>query len=288
MSTTETFQVERKANLAHDRFVAEHLEQSRPVILTDAISHWRALKKWTPDFFLQRYARVKVTIDGRSYAMSDFIDLVLDSEPDRPAPYLRNYSIEKHFPDLLHDITPLPQCTRPNWFESRLFPSRQSCLFLELYIGGRGARFPSLHYDGWHAHAFLMQLYGVKQYLFFSPEQTALVYPGRNGEQNCSQLDDVEQPDPARFPLFAQATPIRCELHPGETLFVPAGWWHTARILSPSITVSVNSANSVNWRQMIPDYCAYQGSQKSRLYVRGLRLYLKSLGLFAPVLDWIC
>ena len=170
--------------------------------------------------------------------------------------------------------------------KSRLFPSKQSCTFLELYIGGRGAIFPRLHYDGWHAHAFLMQLYGVKQYLFFPPQQTHLLYPGK--ARTSSLLDDVEHPDLTRFPLFAQATPIRCELHPGETLFVPGGWWHTARILSPSITVSANTANRVNWQQVVPDYCASMGSGKSRLYTHALRLHLKLLGLFAPVLDWIC
>ena len=286
MDSSDTIEVLRRAELPHDQFVADHLQRSRPVILTDAIPHWRALTRWTPQFFLERYGAVTVTIDDQSYTMADFIDLVFRSEPDHPAPYLRNYPIEKHFPELLTDILPLPQCTRPNWFESRLFPSKQSCTFLELYIGGRGAIFPRLHYDGWHAHAFLMQLYGVKQYLFFPPQQSHLLYPGK--ARTSSLLDDVEHPDLTRFPLFAQATPIRCELHPGETLFVPGGWWHTARILSPSITVSANTANRVNWQQVVPDYCASMGSGKSRLYTHALRLHLKLLGLFAPVLDWIC
>ena len=287
MNLPETTQVQRKTNLPHDQFLAEHVAQSRPVILTDAISHWKALTQWTPQFFLERYGSATVIIDGKSYAMADFIQLVLHSEQDHPAPYLRNYLIERYFPDLLPDIMPLPQCMRPNWFESGLFPSKQSCTFLELYIGGRGATFPSLHFDGWHTHAFLMQLHGVKQYLFLPPEQTPLVYPGRAGADNVSVLEDVEHPELMRFPLFAQATPIRCELHPGETLFVPAGWWHTARILSPSITVSANTANSTNWQQLVPDYCAYMGSQKSRLYNHALRLQLEVLGLLAPLLDWI-
>jgi histone arginine demethylase JMJD6 len=288
MNTTGTIEVQRRGNLPHKSFVAEHLARSRPVILTDAISHWRALKQWTPKFFAERYGDVTVTIDDRSYAMADFIDQVLHSEQGGPAPYLRNHLIEKNLPELLLDIMPLPQCTRPNWFESSLFPSKQSCTFLELYIGGRGASFPTLHYDGWHTHAFLMQCYGVKELLFFPPEQAHLVYPGREGAQNVSQLDDIEHPDLTKFPLLAQATPIRCELHPGETLFVPGGWWHTARMLSPSITVSANTANSVNWKQLMPEFCAYRGSQKSRLFNQALRLHLKILGMLAPLLDRIC
>ena len=48
---------------------------------------------------------------------------------------------------------------------------------------------------------------------------------------------------------------MRFPLHPGETLFVPAGWWHTARILSPSVTVSINSVNRANSAAFRRDYC---------------------------------
>jgi hypothetical protein len=96
---------------------------------------------------------------------------------------------------------------RPIGSKAAFSRPKQSCTFLELYIGGRGATFPSLHFDGWHTHAFLMQLYGVKQYLFLPPEQTHLVYPGRGGAQNVSVLDDVEHPDFMRFPLFASSNP---------------------------------------------------------------------------------
>ena len=101
MNIPETTQVQRKTNLPHDQFLAEHLAQSRPVILTDAISHWKALTQWTPKFFLERYGSATVIIDGKSYAMADFIQSVLHSEQDHPAPYLRNYLIERYFPELL-------------------------------------------------------------------------------------------------------------------------------------------------------------------------------------------
>jgi len=155
--------------------------------------------------------------------MAEFIGEVLASSPENPAPYLHNYLLEDYLPELLADIDPPPQCTRPNWFESRMFPSKRSYTFVELYIGGRGARFPQLHYDGWHTHAYLMQLQGVKEYVFYSPQQAPFLYAKPGRERNKSLVDDVENPDLDRFPLFAQAQPVHCELHPGETLFVPAG-----------------------------------------------------------------
>ena len=37
---------------------------------------------------------------------------------------------------------------------------------------------------------------------------------------------------------------------------MPSGWWHTARILSPSVTVSVNGVNRANARSFRRDYCS--------------------------------
>ena len=35
---------------------------------------------------------------------------------------------------------------------------------------------------------------------------------------------------------------------------MPSGWWHTARILSPSVTVSINSVNRTNAAPFRRDY----------------------------------
>jgi hypothetical protein len=152
--------------------------------------------------------------------------------------------------------------------------------FIEAYIGGAGASFPMLHYDGVHTHAFLMQIEGVKEYIALPPNQEPFVYPraGRWRNQSCV---DVGNPDFERHPLFAYATGSRFELHPGETLFVPAGWWHTARILTPSITVSTNCVNAANWSSFVDDYCrqslpvpGYQRSSGLKRFV--LRSYLQA------------
>lgn len=76
---------------------------------------------------------------------------------------------------------------------------------------------------------------------------------------------------------FGQASGIRFKLLPRETLFVPAGWWHTARILSTSITVSINAANQPNWGQFSRDYCAGVASY-SRLKAALLLPYMLMLG----------
>lgn len=249
--------IDRRAGLTRAQFGNEYLNPPRPVILADATTHWRARNRWTPQFFKREYGHLGVEIDGESMLLSDLIDRVEASTNDNPAPYLRNQPLGEWPPELFDDVSPMPECTQPNWLESRLFPSRRPLSSEEVYIGGRGARFPVLHYDGFHTHAFLMQLYGDKEYIAFSPAQTPLMYPQDDPAANRSRIDDVLQPDRAAFPLFDQAEGLRFELHPGETLFVPAGWWHTARILSPSVTVSINSVNRANSAAFRNDYCAH-------------------------------
>jgi len=248
-------QIDRRAGLSRDEYEREYLHPLRPVILTDAISHWGALGRWSPEFFKKEYGALEVEVDGETMALGDLIDRVEASTDDNPAPYLRNQALAEWPPELSSDVFPMPDCTQPNWLESRVFPNGENLSSVEVYIGGQGAQFPVLHYDGLHTHAFLMQLYGDKEYIVFSPEQTRFMYPQDGIQANKSRIVDLLDPDLAVFPLFGQAEGFRFSLHPGETLFVPSGWWHTARILSPSVTVSINGLNRANGAAFRRDYC---------------------------------
>ena len=100
-----------------------------------------------------------------------------------------------------------------------------------------------------------MQLYGDKEYIVLSPDQTRFLYPADGRAANKSRITDLLHPDLEAFPLFDQAEGVRFQLHPGETLFVPSGWWHTARILGPSVTVSINGLNRANSAAFRRDHC---------------------------------
>ncbi len=244
----------RWTDLGKKRYVREYVLPLKPVIITDGIEHWVARKKWTLDFFKQQYSGIPLTVDGRQLTMGILIDEVNVSTPERPAPYLRNHPVKELPEELQFDVRPMPECVSPNWFDHKLIKAWKDFTYVELYIGGTGAKFPTLHYDGLHTHAFLMQLEGVKEYVAFPPSQSPLMYAGQGARENKSDVDNIEAPDMARFAKFAGASGFRFKLFPGETLFVPAGWWHTARILSPSITVSINAANAANWKDFSRDF----------------------------------
>jgi hypothetical protein len=286
------FEIERRTGLSYKEFAGEYLYANKPVIVADAINQWNALKRWTPEFFKCQFGEMKFVINDAEYGqegfkesdeveftMSQFIDRVLESTEENPAPYFRNKILYDLFPTLTQDIKPLPEYFQPNWLGERYLVGRVGKVLnrgaaIELYIGGRGGAFPVLHYDGAGTHAFLMQIYGRKQYIVYPPEQEPYLYSSSK-KINHSLINSVENPDLGRFPLFANAVATTFFLDPGELLFVPCHWWHTAKILSPSITISVNVLNQSNWHELVK-YFAMQ--QHSSLVSLAGRAYLTGAG----------
>jgi hypothetical protein len=270
-------EIDRRHNLPYEDFAREYLFPNKPVILSGALEGWRAVAHWTPEYFRNTYGAMKLSIDGKDYTMADFIDRVNSSTPETPAPYLRNAVIDQLLPELLSDIQPLPGYFFPNWLDGK-FSNPLRWLHNgspELYIGGSGAKFPLLHFDNYHTHAFLAQVYGIKEYTAFSPDQTPFLYVSPK-KYNASLIPDLENPDLERFPLFAKAVPMRFQLHPGEILFVPGGLWHTAKMLTPSISISVNRANASNWAQLTHDMYTHAPlhlKPMAAAYLTGMRVF---------------
>ncbi len=44
--------------------------------------------------------------------------------------------------------------------------------------------------------------------------------------------------DDPRFPLYRHASPVRCALQPGETLYLPSMWFH--KVQQRGLTIAVN------------------------------------------------
>ena len=247
--------IERRPGLSQDTFRRKYVNSRRPVILTDAIASWKALSRWTPEFFRSEFGDRKVPIDEGFVAMRDFIEGVEQSSEREPGPYLMGTGTGRYlgdlFPELLADIEPRPDYLQPNWLEDHFYPPYVAEILnrgamAEIFFGGCGARFPVLHWDYLAYHAFAFQIYGAKQWTLYAPSDSGNLYP-KLEMPNQSRVENFEDPDLDRFPRLAAARAIQFELHAGEMLFVPWGWWHTTHLPGPSISVSINSANASNW-----------------------------------------
>ena len=216
-------QIERRQGLSYDEFYHEYEMKLRPVVITDALKGWTALGKWTPQYFAEHYPDKCIRLrDGSELPMGTFIDRVMNSSPENPAPYWTNAPLQEHFPELLADIDSGLAYFHPNWgarsyFHKGMQASLQRGSMIEIYIGGNGGAFPIVHWDGLSSHAFLMQIYGRKRYFAWPEEDSAFMYP-QTEPHNLSPIRDVENPDLDKYPLFAKARLTTFVLEPGEML----------------------------------------------------------------------
>ncbi len=245
--------IDRRSNLSQDEFEKSYLFPNRPVIFSDGLRFWNTIQKWTPDFFKSQFPERKVTIDGATYTIREFIDLIKHSSFENPAPYLRAQKIAEVFPELLPEIQALFPYSQSNWGQSKAFPGWiQRFVMPEILIGGKGGRFHALHYDNCHLHAYVAQVFGKKQFFLLPPDQTPYVYPDP-AMPNVSLIKNIHQPDYNRFPLLRNATFVSETLEPGEVVFVPSGWWHTTLMPAASVSITWNQVNASNWDKFSND-----------------------------------
>ncbi|WP_290664468.1 cupin-like domain-containing protein [Ignavibacterium sp.] len=246
------FELQRINGLKPEEFRSEYVAKRKPVILENAIAHWKAVEKWTPEFWIKEYGGKKVEIDNKHYTLGEVITLALSSDENNPAPYYRNIRIALEYPELVTDFSPESEFCLPNYFLHKVFSPLRTSLFAygqyELFIGGRGRSFPYLHYDVPGADTFIHQIAGEKELILFSPDDSKYLYPKTGAEFNVSSIPDVENVDLEKFPLFRNANKIKVTLKAGDSIYFPSGWWHTAKMLSFSISLGIDVANQYNWK----------------------------------------
>ncbi|KAF9966606.1 hypothetical protein BGZ70_001815 [Mortierella alpina] len=249
--------------------------EAAPLIITGAIDHWPAKERWTDLDTLCRTAgpdRLVPIEIGSQYTddqwtqklvtMREFIqqyivrDAVSQSansaneEHGSPIGYLAQHDLFEQIPRLRRDIDIPDYCMIQPQDQEGYHPPDD--VLLNAWFGPRGTVSP-MHTDPYHN--LLAQVVGRKYIRLYAPRETSKLYcygsgslvdaDGTTGEEskeaamlsNTSQVN-VEQPDLAQHPLFADAQYLEAVLEPGELLYIPFQWWHYIRSLSTSFSVS--------------------------------------------------
>ncbi len=184
--------------------------------------------------------------------------------------YLAQHDLFSQIPSLRSDISIPDHCfsaptSTPNPHLCHLKPvSKLPDPLLNAWFGPAGTISP-LHTDPYHN--ILVQVVGYKYIRLYAPQETERLYPRKTDEMgvdmsNTSQVDldeavscwpllgnesesnsdeSLEQRRrefEASFPLFKEAKYVEGILGPGECLYLPVGWWHYVRSLTPSFSVS--------------------------------------------------
>lgn len=270
--------IERRSGLSFKMFMDEYIFPNRPVILTDASKDWKAYQFFTPDFFKKNFPEKKASIKGKEYLLGQYIDMMLASTADNPAPYPFKIDLDRNFNELIEYVQPDFEVMRKNRLKSPLFKNGliPQASTLEVFFGGAAGWFPYIHYDLYGLYAIVTQVYGHKEFILYKPEEEKYMYPDPENPWK-STIKDYHQPDYEKYPLFKNANPISDVVAPGETVFVPKGWWHTARSLEPTISIAKDLLLQQNWDLFSRDVVFYKRKQ-SKLKASLMSVFLKTLG----------
>jgi len=118
------------------------------------------------------------------------------------------------------------------------------------YAGVAGT-FTPLHADVYSSYSWSTNVVGRKLWNLFPPD--VALYLKRSPENRRSEhIFDVRAVDVSRFPQWPQAEEkmIVVEQHPGETIFIPSGWYHQVENITDCISLNHNWCNSVNLPSM--------------------------------------
>ncbi|MEO1183926.1 MAG: cupin-like domain-containing protein [Cyanobacteria bacterium J06636_27] len=176
-------------------------------------------------------------VESRSIAFSEYAQKLLSGEAKEKDMYLGKCSLAD---------TPLANKPAFKNLQSKLgFSVPITPLNLWLGFGGHTT---CLHCDAFDGT--LIQLYGTKKVILFSPNQLYNLYPfsllnnllyGFKRRASYSQVYP-QKPDLKAFPKFKEALSHCYEvvLQPGEILYIPVGWWHEVSCTGDGIVCSVN------------------------------------------------
>ncbi|MEO8459065.1 MAG: cupin-like domain-containing protein [Dokdonella sp.] len=272
--------VDRRSGLTANEFIKRYRNPRKPVIMNDVTRPWPIHDLASPDYFRTHYGDQRVRVKGRDYALRELMDLLEASTLEHPAPYPCKFEIAADLPPLLKDVLPRFPHSLPERQTNALMPKKLYAYVnnLEIFFGGPGGKFPYLHFDVLHMHAWINQMYGHKEFTLYPPDQKHLLYVQPEMPWQSS-IENHQDPDYTRYPLLRQARKQSVVLNPGDTLFVPCGWWHTARSLDVTISIAFDQLAGDNWRNFRHDLCAEQRRRgHGALSVGLLNAYLMTLG----------
>jgi hypothetical protein len=211
-----------------------------------------------------------VTYDSRALSnaepenttMRDAVGAILSSTETRPARYVSTFPLH-YLPELLDDVLPQPEYLAENWLVSPWLPHPA----FDLFVGAPGATLRNIHHERIHHHSFTVMLYGRKRFFLYPPSATPYMYAYTGLDRHRSHVNDPETPNLEQFPLFAKAECFSCDIGPGDTIFIPAGWWHTSKALTVTINVGYCFANANNLPDMIRELALRVRQQGPRALV---------------------
>ncbi|KAG2524142.1 hypothetical protein JM16_002607 [Phytophthora kernoviae] len=254
---------EHCSELSVKRFIDEYERPAVPVVIggVPEADGWGAVHKWSLKQLRKDYKRVELKCgeddNGRSIRMKFkyFMTYLNHQTDDSPLyifdstfddgkdtkPLLGGYKVPKYFPEDLFSMVGEDRRPPYRWF--LVGPKRSGT---------------TLHLDPLGTSAWNTLIVGHKRWVLFPPHLDKRLV---NGKKHVRGDEDDEAVNYFMdlLPRLKNASPpeelgcIEFMQHPGETVFIPGGWWHAVFNVDDTVAVTQNFCSSQNfpavWRK---------------------------------------
>ncbi len=230
--------IPRVKTISKQDFVRLYLKPQKPVIIEEFDDGWAAHSKWSLDYIKQVAGDKTVPLyddrpvhhdDGfnephAEMKMSDYIDL-LKREPTKFRIFLWN--VLKEVPVLQKDFS------YPD-FGIRLLKGVPM-----LFFGGKDSH-TFMHHDIDFANIFHFHFEGEKLCILFPQSENKYLYRVPHSIITHESID-FSNPDFEKWPALRKANGFKSVLKHGEVLYMPEGYWHYMKYLTPGFSMSLRA-----------------------------------------------
>lgn len=156
--------------------------------------------------------------------MGDYIDL-LENKPTNYRIFL--YNLMKEVPSLQKDF---------KWPELGIKMVKQLPM---LFFGGEDSKV-FMHFDIDYSNILHFHFHGKKQCVLFAPDQSKYMYKVPHSLISREDID-FDNPDYTKWPALKQAKGYITHLQHGDMLYMPEGYWHYMKYVTPGFSMSLRS-----------------------------------------------
>ena len=226
----------RVKTINREDFIKNYYKPQKPVVIEKLITDWPAYSKWNFEYMKQLAGDITVPLyddrpvdykDGfnephAKMKMADYIDLIRQ-QPTKYRIFLWN--LIKEAPQLQND------------FSYPDFGLRFMKGLPMLFFGGMDSH-TFMHYDIDLANIFHFHFEGKKECILFPQTQNKFLYKVPHSLITHESID-FSNPNLQEWPALELASGFRTQLNHGEVLYIPEGFWHYMKYITPGFSMSL-------------------------------------------------
>jgi hypothetical protein len=238
--------VDRVGSISVEEFQQRYYGTMTPLVITDLAKEWPAYHKWNWQYFKDivgqkrvalynnvksdAYTPINTADDYKTFG--EYVDMISRG----PAGWrIFLFNIFEHAPELTQDFT-WPDHLMKGFVKK--FPM--------LFTGGASS-ITHMHFDIDLSHILHTQFVGRKKVLLFPYQEQHKLYRKPFEVLSMADFSHYGQngnPDYSRFPALKLAQGYEVILNHGDTLFMPAGYWHHMEYLDSGFAMSLRALQS--------------------------------------------